>query len=370
MDISYWEKEEWFENLNEIIVGSGIVGLTCAIELLKKNPKNRILIIEKGYLPQGASNKNAGFACFGSLSEISDDLRSHNKNDVYSLVKDRWEGLNLLRKNIGDANLGYESNGGYELFLKKDESLYNKCVLELKSINKLLFPIFKTNVFSITKTPFGFQNVLDECIYNPFEGQIDVTKMMNSLVSKAREKGVKILTGIKVDRITQEGNVIINDNFEIVAKKIIVTTNGFSNKLINVSVESARSQVLITKTINNLKIKGIFHMDRGYYYFRDVGDRILFGGGRHLDKKVEGTDKFGLNDKIQKKLSELLENTILPETKFEIDHRWSGIMGIGKQKYPIIEKISKNIFCAVRLGGMGIAIGNKIGVILAKKVMK
>ena len=74
MNYSYWELKEWFSNIDFTIVGSGIVGLNCAISLKREHPKAKILVLEKGTLPQGASTKNAGFACFGSLSELIDDL--------------------------------------------------------------------------------------------------------------------------------------------------------------------------------------------------------------------------------------------------------------------------------------------------------
>ena len=74
MNLSYWELKSWFMNVDFTIVGSGIVGLNCAFYLKQKYPSANILILEKGILPQRASTKNAGFACFGSLSEIIDDL--------------------------------------------------------------------------------------------------------------------------------------------------------------------------------------------------------------------------------------------------------------------------------------------------------
>jgi hypothetical protein len=69
---------------------------------------------------------------------------------------------------------------------------------------------------------------------------------------------------------------------------------------------------------------------------------------------------------IQNKLEELLESTILPNTPFEIDYRWSGIMGVENQKKPIVKQISNHVFCGVRLGGMGVAIGSTIGMELAQ----
>ena len=147
-----------------------------------------------------------------------------------------------------------------------------------------------------------------------------------------------------------------------------IATNGFSNKLLKEDVKPARAQVLITKPIKNLKIQGTFHLDKGYYYFRNIDDRILLGGGRNLDFKNEETDEFGLNIKIQNELESMLKTVILPKNKFEIDHRWSGIMGVGNKKTTIIKTISENVFCGVRLGGMGIAIGSAVGNELANKI--
>ena len=85
MNLSYWEKEEWFSNVDFTIVGSGIVGLSTALNLRKNYPKAKILVLERGLLPQGASTKNAGFACFGSISEVLSDLKSHSEDEVYNL---------------------------------------------------------------------------------------------------------------------------------------------------------------------------------------------------------------------------------------------------------------------------------------------
>ena len=40
-------------------------------------------------------------------------------------------------------------------------------------------------------------------------------------------------------------------------------------------------------------------------------------------------------------------------------------MGMGKQKKPIVKQLGKNVYCGVRMGGMGIAIGSLVGKELA-----
>jgi len=41
--------------------------------------------------------------------------------------------------------------------------------------------------------------------------------------------------------------------------------------------------------------------------------------------------------------------------------KWSVIMAFGKDKMPIVKKESNNIAIGVKLGGMGVAIGSKVG---------
>jgi glycine/D-amino acid oxidase-like deaminating enzyme len=189
---------------------------------------------------------------------------------------------------------------------------------------------------------------------------------MSTLLKCAHLEGVKILNNVEVTNISDDGEIILNNGFSYKTNKVLIATNGFANQFLKEDLQPARAQVLITKPIENLEIKGTFHLEKGYYYFRNIDNRILFGGGRNLDFKKEETSEFGLTTLVQDKLEEVLKTTILPNQEFEIEHRWSGIMGVGNQKKAIVKQISENIYCGVRLGGMGIAIGSVIGKELAE----
>ncbi|UOB19297.1 NAD(P)/FAD-dependent oxidoreductase [Abyssalbus ytuae] len=363
MNLSYWEIKQWLTKVDFTIVGSGIVGLSCALSLRKKYPKSQILVLEKGVFPQGASTKNAGFACFGSLSELLDDLNSHTEEEIVQLVKKRVAGLILLRKTLGDKEIKYKNYGGYELFMKNDPEFFEACAENRKRINKLLKPFFGSNVFKVKKNVFGFKNILDHYIFNSFEGQIDTGKMMNSLLKKTCKKNIKILNGISVDSYQDNGSSVeIKTNvFQFKTNKLLIASNGFASTLIDEDVIPARAQVLITKPIKKLPVKGTFHLEKGFYYFRNTDNRILLGGGRNLDIKGETTTELGQTTLIQNQLEKLLKTVILPDIPFEIEHRWSGIMGVGNTKTPIVKNISENVLCGIRMGGMGVAIGSLIG---------
>lgn len=370
MNLSYWELKNWFSGIDYTIVGSGIVGLHCALRLRERFPESKILVLEKGMLPQGASTKNAGFACFGSISEVIDDLKSHTEDEVFQLIQKRWNGLQLLRKRLGDSAIDFKPFGGYELFLKDDGSFYNECLQKVPFINELLKPLFRNDVFAKEVDRFAFQGIHEYLIFNPFEAQIDTGNMMQALLKEAVSQNIMVLNQVEVTAFHEKQNQVevVMDDFSFMTKKILFATNGFAGQLTNDAVKPARAQVLITEPIPNLDIKGTFHLDKGYYYFRNIDDRILIGGGRNLDFQGETTTEFGQTDLIQNKLEQLLKEVILPNKDFKIAHRWSGIMGLGSSKTPIVTQLSENVYCGVRLGGMGVAIGSLIGQELADLV--
>ena len=96
----------------------------------------------------------------------------------------------------------------------------------------------------------------------------------------------------------------------------------------------------------------------------------MFGGGRNLDLSTEATHEFGINEKIKTQLLNDLQSFILPDQEVVVDTEWSGIMAFGKNKMPIIEKRGDQIALGVRLGGMGVAIGSRVGNAVAELLNK
>ncbi len=370
--LSYWEKNEFFNNIDFVIIGSGIVGLSTAIELKTQFPNAKILIVERGYIPTGASTKNAGFACFGSVSELLYDLEKMSEKDVSQLLEYRWEGLKFLRKRLGDKAIDYQQNGSYELFTSSEKDKFEACKAKIPALNNFVEnTLGLKNCFQVLEdNHFRFKNI-SGMIYSPFEGQIDTGKMMINLLRKAIELRINIINSIELKQWTDAGDSVKLETTigEIKCKQLIICTNGFTHLLLpHIEVKPARAQVILTKPIKDLHIKGIFHYQEGYYYFRNIHDRVLFGGARNLDFKGEETHEFGNTDIITSSLKNLLADVILPDTAFEIEQQWSGIMGVGASKMPLINQHSNNVFYGVRLGGMGIAMGSKIGSELARLI--
>lgn len=376
-ELSYWERETFLKDFDVAIIGSGIVGLTAAIHLKNSQPKLRVAILERGALPIGASTRNAGFACFGSMTELLDDLTHLTEEEVLAIVEKRWRGLQQLRELVGDERIGFQMHGGYEMFRDDEEGIFQECVARIPDFNQKIGAITgHAEVYKVVddRLPgLGFHG-LKHLILNQPEGQVHTGKMMATLLKLAIAKGVEIFNGIGVRHLedTNQGVELETEyGWTLRVGQVLVAVNGFAGRLLGrPDVVPARNQVLITQPVPNLKVEGCFHYDRGYFYFRNIDGRILLGGGRHLAREVENTDQFGANELIRQALTDLLHNVICPGQPVEIDSWWTGILGLGPVKKPIIERISPRVAVAVRLSGMGVAIGTLVGREGAELILK
>ena len=80
------------------------------------------------------------------------------------------------------------------------------------------------------------------------------------------------------------------------------------------------------------------------------------GGARNKSFENEQTSEMMTTELIQAELEQFIQHYLLPATPFTITDRWSGIMGMGFEKTPIVKEISNNVFCCVRMSGMGVAL--------------
>ncbi len=368
LEPSYWEKTTFLSDIDIAIVGAGLVGTSAALYLKKKYPSAKIVVFDRGFIGSGASTKNAGFACFGSISEILEDLKSTSHNETFELVARRYEGMRHLLELCGEKNIDFAKKSGYEVFTSTDQTFTQECIHQIDFFNqevKTITGLESTYQLQNDKIESNQLNGIQSCIVNLAEGQLHPGKMMQRLYALAREEGVLFYNGIEISSVEDHSDGVqmaLSNGWLIKSSKLLLANNGFAQRLIpNLEIEAVRNQVILTSEIPDLKLSGAFHMHKGYIYFRDVGSRVLIGGARHLDRKGETTDSFGYNTLIEEALIQLLEEVILNNKDYTIEHKWSGILGVGPKKLPILKKYSKHIYLAVRLGGMGVALGSILG---------
>jgi glycine/D-amino acid oxidase-like deaminating enzyme len=363
--LSFWEKRTYLEQLDAVIIGSGIVGMACAIHLKKAKPHLKILLLERGYLPTGASTKNAGFACFGSPSELQDDLNNLPEQTVWDTLAMRYEGLQKLFELVPKRCIGYERCGSWDLMhepLDSDFIAYlNQHVARITGQTQ----VYQADSLKIRRS--GIQG-FTTAYKNRSEGSLHTDLLIQSLHQLCIQRGIHFLFGTEVLslEIGNSSNRVITAFGSIESERIALCTNALARKFFPLEVEPARAQVLVTSPLPDLKINGTFHFDAGYYYFRNVHDRVLFGGGRNTAFEAENTASMHPTDGLQNHLESILRTNILPNQTFSIAYRWAGTMGVGPTKSPIVKTVAPGVAVGVRMGGMGVAMGALVGEKLSK----
>ncbi len=373
---SIWEKETFYGHKDIIIVGSGVVGLWSAYYLKRLQPGASILILERGIIPTGASTRNAGFACIGSVTELLADARKMGEDKMLDIVTLRYEGLRRIRKVFSKSEIDFERYGGYELINGQQYPKIKQLKNDIGWLNITLRKAIRDEkIFRLSDRKikeFGFKQT-NHLIESKGEAQLHSGKLVQALLRKVQSMGVDVITQVEATGYEKSKGIIeltTSLPFNLTANQLLVCTNGFAKQLLpQIDVQPVRGQVLVTSPIKKLPFRGAFHFDEGFYYFRNLGNRVLLGGARNKALEAENTGNIITTPVIQTELESFLKEIVLPKHHYTIEHRWSGIMGMGDEKFPVVKKIEKNIYCAVRMSGMGVALAPVVAESIARQML-
>lgn len=374
---SVWELESFYAPKDVIIAGAGLGGLWSAYYLKKYAPHLSILIVEKNIIPTGASTRNAGFACFGSVTELLDDARTLGEDKMLELVDMRYQGLAMIKSIFHKKEIDYKHHGGYELITTKQYTSGKKLTDDIGYLNHLMHRLIKhKNLFRLADhkiKAFGF-NQTAHLIENKSEGQLHSGYLAQALLHKVQFMGVRVMTGVELTHLENaRENVSLHTSLPVPlsTRQVLLCANTYTARLHpNINITPARGQVLVTSPIRHLPFKGCFHFDEGFYYFRNIGNRVLLGGARNKAFDEEQTNELSITETVQQALERFLKEVVLSGHTYTIEHRWSGTMGMSPDKFPIIKPLEPNIFCATGMGGIGVALAPVVGKKAAKMMLE
>lgn len=180
----------------------------------------------------------------------------------------------MLRQRLGDEKMGLLNYGGSELLKENNIAALD----EIGPVNHLLRNIFNLDTFIADErkiNDFGFnRDVVKSLVFSPFESQIDTGVMMRSLIAMAQSKGVMIINNYDAAIVDDSSNTVKvsakNSGVAFTSNRLISCSNAFTSSVLpQIKIKPGRGQVIATKPVTGLQIKGVFHMDEGYYYFRN-----------------------------------------------------------------------------------------------------
>ncbi len=372
---SFWEYDLLFSQTDVLIIGAGLTGLAAAITLKQQAPLLKVVVLESARLGTMATTRNAGFLCYGSPSELIADLDAYGPDHVYELLVRKSRGIERLLALGRKKDMAYHSTYGYELF--DAEKPIEQVIDRMNELNIIveaatsLTDYYKPAAASALSR-WGFEG-FNGAIQMTYEGQVQSAAMDYSLRLYAQNLGVHLVSGLEVTALhaAEQHWVYTTEYGDFTTRTVLLANNAFLSKLVPAfEVKPKRGQVLVTSELPHLRLHGNYHYDQGYYYFRNVGNRLLLGGARNMDMETENTDEALLNEKLQQHLADFAASRLLPGQRFTIEHRWSGIMGFTADKKPICRQLQPGLYAAAGMNGMGVAMGAALGTDIAETMLE
>lgn len=359
MEFSFWEDQTWLQHRDALVIGGGIVGLSAACRLAELRPDWRIAVMERSAFGDGGTTRNAGFACFGSPAELLDDRAVLGDAAALALVERRLRGLRTLRSWLGDGAIGYESCGSHALYVP--EGMAPVATDALADLNRWLEPVTgMARTFERVPAPATLrEGAVVAADWSPLEGAVHTGALHRALLRRTAEAGVDVVRGVEIVAVKPGDPVELTvrrgrsgSEHRIAVPRCLVATNAFARELLpDLDAHPAENRVLVTEPHPTRPSTGTYHLEAGYVYARHLPDgRLLIGGGRHWQLDASGTA-----DRLRSLLTDLWPDA--GATAFE----WTGTLGVGAVREPIVEAVGPGVVAAVRLGGMGVAIGAGLG---------
>lgn len=365
---SHWESHRTLGSFDVLIIGSGMVGLWTAYHYLRQFPGKKVLLVDQ--LPHGqagASTRNAGFACFGSPTELLDDLKHESEAEIIQRLGWRYQGLQAWLAHFDARAIDWTPEHGYEVFSDQEKESYQAVLASLDHLNSLAHTAeIPGRVYQIAssigpKLPYTIQ-ILHEAGLHP-------GKAHQALSAKVHSLGAQWCQGLHVPPKTEWVRIgetwkIPSVHGEIEARQVVVAANAWASELLpHLDVLPGRGQVLLTSPIPGLPFRGTYHADAGYLYFRNIGDRLLLGGGRNAFRQAEQSHQARISNEVQDYLERYAREVLLPSSSFDIEERWAGIMAFSSNgsKMPYVHAESDQCYVAARMGGMGVALAPVLG---------
>ena len=361
MQSSYWETNRVLSTVDLLIVGGGFTGLSAAHFAHTNNPSLRIAVVDQqSYGQSMASTRNAGFACFGSPTEILSDIQNEGIEQALARVKLRYEGIQLWLEMFSASDFDYAPDGGLEVFHSTENSIYEETLGKLPLLNsELERHIGRKEVFSPSH---GINDSLCYGIGIAGEAGLHPGKLHACLLMSLQSKPIAFLNGIAIPPFKHW--IKMKDVWHIpttsgwIISEFVLLANNAGLSQLSENTVPGRGQVILTEPFDHGLPSGTYHAREGYMYFRTLGDRILLGGGRDAFRQQEETLNTTGTMEVKHYLEDYLTTHICPGKQVSVAEHWAGVMAFTKnQRKDLLSKFLENKVLTVgRMGGMGVAI--------------
>lgn len=355
-------------NADVCIVGSGIVGLTCAYTLAKEGKS--VVVLDQGAIAGGQTARTTGHLTWVLDDRYYDLEKLFGENATRIAAESHAAAIDYIEKIVSEENIecDFERVDGY-LFAPPEDSK--------EILDKEFIAIKKTGmeIHKVARAPFSASFDTGPCLHFPRQAQFHILKYLQGLIKAILKYGGKIFSNTHASHFEDDTpcRVKTQSGLEITCQSIIVATcTPVNNRFFIHTKQAAYRTYVIGASIPKGSVpKGLYWDTLDPYHYIRIqknltdpnSDWLLIGGEDH---------KTGQFPEIEEKY-DLIEEWArfrLPMID-KIDYRWSG------QVFEPVDSLAfigqnpgnKNIYIATGDSGNGITHGTIAGILLPDLIL-
>jgi len=332
------------------VVGAGVTGLSCALELTESG--RTVRVHEARTIASGASGRNGGFALRGGAMPYDvarERLGPEHARALWELTErtlDHMEGLagDALRR-VGSLRLAADAQERDELRAEYDALEADGFAAEW-----------------IDEPSGALAGRYQAALLHPRDGALQPARWIRRLASHVAAAGAEIRERERVESLDA-----------LDADVVVVASDGYPSGLlpaIDEIVQPTRGQVIVTEPLPELLYDRPHYARQGFDYWQQLPDRrLVLGGRRDVDLAAESTAEEATTSQIQSALERFAVE--LAGEAPTITHRWSGIFGSSPDQLPLVGQApgEDGVWVSRGYSGHGNVLGLACGRLVARAIL-
>ena len=334
------------------IVGGGYTGLWSALELLRRDPHLRVVVLEAQVCGYGASGRNGGWVS-ALFPASASTVISRFGLDAYNRQR------RVLQDAVGALGAAAAAEGIDCDFAQGGTLSFARSALQEVRARNDVTEAARNGVGEEDLRWLGANELRDVAwlagtrgaVYSPHCARIQPARLVRGLADAVERHGAHVFEDTRVNRIVPATSAqraqVITTQATVTADYVVLATEGFTPAL----ARQRRAVVpLYSLMIATEPLPATWWVDYGFEHFptfnderhlliygqRTADNRLAFGGRGspyHFGSTVE--PRFDANRHVFTQLSESLAE-LFPTLDAAITHRWGGPLALPRDKFPSV----------------------------------
>jgi len=345
------------------IVGAGLAGLTCALELARRG--RTVTLVDARRIAWGASGRNGG-AVSPAFSAGAAAIQQYVNVDHYrQLYRLSMEGVDIIRDNIRDLSISeaHQVDGRMRVVrYEASDALQRWCDAERRDFGRDVRFLTRDEVRARLVSDVYYQGVDD-----PDSFHFHPLNYARALARECVRLGVRIHEDTPVARasLSRASKRLATPQGKINARTVVFATGGYTDGVVpklRRAMLPIATYILLTEPLGErvndaIRTTAAIGDDRraGNYYRVVEGGRIAWGS--HITTRID--DPPNLAERLRRELL-----SVYPQLRgLRIETAWSGSLAYARHLMPQIGQLTEDVWYCTAFGGHGMnttAIGGRV----------